>query len=904
MEPLEDRRVLAAISWDGGGDGTSWHDAVNWSSDAIPGASDDVTIDVAGTPTIAYTTTTGNRSVNSLVCRETINFTGGRLSLLTTASMEGATTLNGGSLSGGAWTMVGAQLLFTSNGNNALVGPITITGDLAKSGSNGFLSVTGGLTLNGTLFIQSNDTIDFGGTQTFSNGTIDFVADNTASHTLRVSGADGSTLTIAANAQITGGTGSSTSFVTSTGTGTQAILNLGTINADNPSAGLQITADSFTNQGTVRASNSGTLTIAATSWNSSAGSLGADNGTLNIGGAVTTAGLGLPNFFRNAGAVNITGAVNNAAATMTLNAQTGTFTLNGGTISGGTLTMTGGAQLLFTSNGNNALVGPITVTGDLAKSGSNGFLSITGGLTLNGTLSIQSNDTIDFGGTQTFSNGTIDFVADNTASHTLRVSGADGSTLTIAANAQITGGTGSSTSFVTSTGTGTQAILNLGTINADNPSAGIQITADSFTNQGTVRASNSGTLTIAATSWNSSAGSLGADNGTLNIGGSVSTAGLGLANFFRNAGAVNITGTVNNAAATMTLNAQTGTFTLNGGTISGGTLTMTGGAQLLFTSNGNNALVGPITVTGDLAKSGSNGFLSITGGLTLNGTLSIQSNDTIDFGGTQTFSNGTIDFVADNTASHTLRVSGADGSTLTIAANAQITGGTGSSTSFVTSTGTGTQAILNLGTINADNPSAGLQITADGFTNQGTIGATGGTLTIDPQGSGTTWTNDGTIALNPGGKVAIVDNLVLAATSTVHLSAQGAGAANYGVLSATGTIAIAGGFTGSYINAYVPAEGTFFDFLTATGGRSGQFTTQNLPTPPAGDKTVLIYEATRVRMLSTDLADLDLNGLTNTQDFLLYLNLWASGNISADMDGNGVVDTRDFLVFLNLWANG
>ncbi len=367
---------------------------------------------------------------------------------------------------------------------------------------------------------------------------------------------------------------------------------------------------------------------------------------------------------------------------------------------------------------------------------------------------------------------------------------------------------------------------------------------------------------------------------------------------------MNITGTVNNAAATMTLNAQTGTFTLNGGTISGGTLTMTGGAQLLFTSNGNNALVGPITVTGDLAKSGSNGFLSITGGLTLNGTLSIQSNDTIDFGGTQTFSNGTIDFVADNTASHTLRVSGADGSTLTIAANAQITGGTGSSTSFVTSTGTGTQAILNLGTINADNPSAGLQITADGFTNQGTIGATGGTLTIDPQGSGTTWTNDGTIALNPGGKVAIVDNLVLAATSTVHLSAQGAGAANYGVLSATGTIAIAGGFTGSYINAYVPAEGTFFDFLTATGGRSGQFTTQNLPTPPAGDKTVLIYEATRVRMLSTDLADLDLNGLTNTQDFLLYLNLWASGNISADMDGNGVVDTRDFLVFLNLWANG
>ena len=669
LEPLEQRCVLSAISWDGGGDGTNWHDSNNWSGDIIPTASDDVTIDVAGTPTIAYTATSGNRSVNSLVCRETINFTGGRLSLLTTASMEGVTTLGGGSLSGGAWTMVGQQLLFSNSGNNTLAGPITVNGDLARTGSNGFLGVTGGLTLNGTLLIQSSDTVDFGGTQTFANGTIDFVADNSAGHTLRVSGPDGSTLTIAANAQITGGTSSNTSFISSTGNGTQAVFNLGTINADNNAAGIQITADSFINQGTVRALTGGTLQISSAAWDSSAGSLGADGGTLNIGGTVTTAGLGLPNFFRNGGTVNLIGTVNNTATTMTLNAQTGSFTLVGGTISGGTLTMTNGSQLFFSNSGNNTLAGPITVNGDLARTGSNGFLGVTGGLTLNGTLLIQSSDTVDFGGTQTFANGTIDFVADNSAGHTLRVSGPDGSTLTIAANAQITGGTSSNTSFISSTGNGTQAVFNLGTINADNNAAGIQITADSFINQGT-------------------------------------------------------------------------------------------------------------------------------------------------------------------------------------------------------------------------------------------IGAAGGTLMIDLLGSGTTWTNDGTIALKPGGKVVVVDNLVLSPTSVVHLFAQGAGAADYGILSATGAAALAGNFTGTYINGYVPTDGTFFDFLTTTGGRSGQFITSNLPTPPAGDKTILIYEGTRVRMLSTDLADLNLDGQTNTQDFLVYLNRWASRDPSADLNGDGMVDTRDFLVYLNLWSDG
>ena len=43
-EVLEDRRVLAAIAWDGGGDGTTWNDPLNWDSNAVPSVNDDVTI--------------------------------------------------------------------------------------------------------------------------------------------------------------------------------------------------------------------------------------------------------------------------------------------------------------------------------------------------------------------------------------------------------------------------------------------------------------------------------------------------------------------------------------------------------------------------------------------------------------------------------------------------------------------------------------------------------------------------------------------------------------------------------------------------------------------------------------------------------------------------------------------
>ena len=51
-------------------------------------------------------------------------------------------------------------------------------------------------------------------------------------------------------------------------------------------------------------------------------------------------------------------------------------------------------------------------------------------------------------------------------------------------------------------------------------------------------------------------------------------------------------------------------------------------------------------------------------------------------------------------------------------------------------------------------------------------------------------------------------------------------------------------------------------------------------------------------------ADLDGDGLVNTQDFLGFLNAWANGDPSADWNVDGTIDTRDFVAYLNDWVAG
>ena len=89
VESLEDRRVLAAVSWDGGGDGINWSDGLNWSTNALPTSADDVTISVPGTITVTHAS--GNDTIRSLTSAENLSITGGNLTVTTGASSVSGT---------------------------------------------------------------------------------------------------------------------------------------------------------------------------------------------------------------------------------------------------------------------------------------------------------------------------------------------------------------------------------------------------------------------------------------------------------------------------------------------------------------------------------------------------------------------------------------------------------------------------------------------------------------------------------------------------------------------------------------------------------------------------------------------------------------------------------------------
>src|SRR5689334_13927460 len=79
VELLESRTLLSAVSWTGAGDGAHWGDANNWSGHAVPGSSDDVTVNAA--PSTVVQVNTGTQSVNSLISSNQILLNGATLNL-------------------------------------------------------------------------------------------------------------------------------------------------------------------------------------------------------------------------------------------------------------------------------------------------------------------------------------------------------------------------------------------------------------------------------------------------------------------------------------------------------------------------------------------------------------------------------------------------------------------------------------------------------------------------------------------------------------------------------------------------------------------------------------------------------------------------------------------------------
>ncbi len=893
LEQLDDRITPSAVTWTGGGDGTTWSDPNNWLNFAVPGAGDDVTIKSG---TVIFS---GTDTVNSLTVSGGTLETSGTLTTIQGLTLS-STIDNTGTLTvGGAFTWTNGTL--DGTGTTILNGPSSLSG--------GFFSMLTDQQVdnNGSATITDTNSFDIRNNAVWNNEA-------------------GSTLTLQ-------GSGSIGNFFASA---SAAINNSGTVDVSAGSETASI-AVPFNNSGIVDV-QSGTLSLTG-------GGTGGGTFTLDAAGSVfspgnyslqdaTISGLGTVN-----GSNTLTVASASSISNLSLNGGTltntsaltinGTLTWTGGTINGtgdttldGTSSASGNSS--FTLDGQVDNYGTFTIadgetvyvsgstvwnneaTGTLILQGSGSFSSDssaalnnsgtvevaagsetatigipfnnsgtvdvqTGTLQLNGGGSGGGTFTLDAAGA-TFSPGNYT-LQDATVSgpgsiavstfNTLTESGAStisnliisGGNLTLddtlsVQNLTLSGGTLTDSSILTVNGTltwsgGTLAGSGTTVLNGTSSVSGGSINGQQVNNFGTFTVADGKTLGFSGTSvWDNEA------SGTLILQGSGSLGSDSSANF-NNSGTVDVVAGSEIASIGLPFNnsgivdVQSGTLHLNTG-LGGGTFTLDAAGSVLSSSNytlqgATVSGLGTISVSLfnslTVASTSSVSNLTVNGGtLTLNGALSVQN---------LTFSGGGISNNAALTAQNLTISSGTltDSSSLTVNGTLTWSGGTIKGTGTTTLNGTssvdGSSVTLNGQQVN----NYGTFTIADGITNNvsgSAVWNNESTGTLILQGSGS-FGSDSSATFNNNGAVDVVAG---SETAKIGISFNNSGIANdIGTVDVqTGTFQLYGGGTGG---------GTFTIDAAAAVFETGNYTLQGATISGPGTVSVTTFNTVTVTAPTT-----------------------------------------------------
>jgi hypothetical protein len=141
--------------------------------------------------------------------------------------------------------------------------------------------------------------------------------------------------------------------------------------------------------------------------------------------------------------------------------------------------------------------------------------------------------------------------------------------------------------------------------------------------------------------------------------------------------------------------------------------------------------------------------------------------------------------------------------------------------------------------------------------------------------------NSGTIFVQPGGEIFMLENLGFTPSATLGVGLQAIDETDpdtepsdaFGQVQISGAASIAGALEVSLLEGYMPTAGDSFQILTAAGGRTGTFLNEVLPSLPSG--------------LDWDLA-------YNPNSIVLSV---VSTGLPGDYNGNGVVDAADYVVW-------
>lgn len=787
-----------------------------------------------------------NGLINADTASRTLAIIGGTFTNNSTAEAT-----NGGMLSIGA-----------ANWNNQVGGTISAVAST--------LSLSGSWTNSGTISTSGASTVSLGGTFTLAGlGAYSPSAGTTTNITGTLNNS-GQTLTLMGETgtwNLSGGTVSG---------GTVCFGNNLNI-IDGTLSGVTIASGA-----TIAVPSGGVLTLSQ-NWSNSGAITAAGASTINLGGTFTLATLGSYSPSPNT-VTNISGLLLNSGTTLTLPSGSGTWGLNGGTISGGSIALSSN----FDVAGNSTLDGVQFSGGNLNVTGAganiylqNGFGITGGGINLIGAGSHLYLD----GPSQTVNGYAIEGIATTTFS-TLDVGGPTSSgavTVTLGPSALVHGAINIGDNPAVSGNT----LINNGTIQADFDLQPVSIVVSNFVNNNFIQTTNGGSLSITSANWtNSSTGTISVNGTTLSMAGNwtnsgiITTSGAATVNLGgtftfpilgnytpSNTTTTYITGTLNNGGGTLAVNGSNGTWGLKGGTINGGSIAISNASDFNLEYGTFNG----VTISGANLTVGQT--LTVENGITLTGG-SNQINLTADYDELSFLGpNSSIDHVtiyAQPGVNHYFGFYAQSGSsTLTLGPNAVLTGqleiSDGTTGDLLINNGmissnTGDSAgvqfenqgnIINNGTISATNGgsiaiSAAANPLAASVTNNGTMTCVGSTFFAQSQqmvnnaqilvsaggnlGLGGTWTNavDGTISATGGSTLSLSGTFTNSGTIILNNS-------TLDVVSSNLTVAALGSIAAT--NSSINVTGTFnmapSDTLVVTGNNTFNLGNGNAPGGPS-----------------------------------------------------------------------
>ena len=746
-------RGQVTYTWGSAASG-NYNVAANWT----PGGGPPTVIDsvlIAATGSAYTVTLNDNRSITDFTLNSanaTFSHTAGTYTLGGTMTLtSGLYNLGGGTIAGG--TITGAAGRLRGGGVNSVLNNVLIGAGVLDM-STGGLQLTGG----------SN----------FAPSSVYALGSNYLLRVNQAAAVNNLDLTLGNNAAVD---------IATLVLGTSSALRL--TGSNNATIYTYLTgssvAGSFTNNGLIEHTGTGSLWIGDLpggprlgSWSNAGGVIRMGSGaTVNLVTSVTSGNLGT--FDRGGSGVPGTNGTLNMLGTMTmsgnldLHTTTGTMRLDGGRINGGGFTLTSSGSSKLRATPTTIITGTSLDNVQLAA----GVLDLS-----------EANGQIELGGGSNFAPGSSYTTSTGFRFRVAQTQAVNNLNLTLGNNA-FTHLRGNFT-------LGTSSAIRVTGSNFGVVYAGLQDTgaAGTFVNQGLLESSGTARLGIGRNITGGSVGGTWSNAGgvirigptaTVDLGADFSSGNLGT--FDRGGSGVPGTNGTLNLIGRLTLTGNLDLHTVTGTLIGANSGQMLGGGFTLSTSGSSRYVVTSSTTSlnnvqlgvGVLDLSTSGGSLQLLGGSNFAPGSVYTTGSSVALSINQSAAINNLDLTLGNSSTVTV---GTNGFTLGSSSTLRLTGANSASV-----TGVASSAMVNSGVIR--NTSSGtLSISVPTFTNgaSGLLDAQGGTTSI-----GSTWSNVGTIRLAAGASVVFGGSFSSASLGTIDRGGSGVPGTN-GTLFLNGTL--------------------------------------------------------------------------------------------------------------------